>query len=126
MTGHRLTGVPLVSIVVPTHLSEPPFRAETLASVVAQERANWEVMVDDGSPDAGALAELGAVDRRIRVVRQERGGSPAPATSVWSMPVASWWPPSTTTTCGTPVTSRRRSTPSPPTLMRSPPSPRVT
>jgi glycosyltransferase involved in cell wall biosynthesis len=60
---------------VPTHISEPPFLAETLASVVAQERANWEVIVvDDGSPDAGALVELAAVDRRIRVVRQDRGG----------------------------------------------------
>ncbi len=66
---------PLVSIVVPTHISRPPFLAEALASVVGQEWANWEVIVvDDGSPEPEALAALAAVDRRARVVRQHRGG----------------------------------------------------
>jgi glycosyltransferase involved in cell wall biosynthesis len=64
-----------VSIVVPTHISQPPFLAETLASVIAQQWANWEVIVvDDGSPQPGTLAQLVAIDNRIRVVRQERGG----------------------------------------------------
>jgi glycosyltransferase involved in cell wall biosynthesis len=66
---------PLVSIIIPTHISRPPFLAEALASVIAQDWTNWEVIVvDDGSPDPGALAELVNVDGRIRVVRQDRGG----------------------------------------------------
>ena len=66
---------PLVSIVIPTHLSEPPFLAETLASVIGQEWATWEVIVvDDGSPDPDALRRLVSIDSRIGVVSSARGG----------------------------------------------------
>ncbi len=67
---------PLVSIIVPTHISRPPFLAEALASVIAQDWAKWEVvLVDDGCPDPLALAHLVNVDERIGVVRQDRGGT---------------------------------------------------
>jgi glycosyltransferase involved in cell wall biosynthesis len=66
---------PIVSIIIPTHLSEPPFLAETLASVIGQEWTNWEVIVvDDGSPDPDALCRLVSIDPRIGVVRSARGG----------------------------------------------------
>jgi len=66
---------PLVSIIIPTHLSEPPFLAETLASVIGQEWTNWEVIVvDDGSPDPDALSRLVSIHPRIGVVRSARGG----------------------------------------------------
>jgi glycosyltransferase involved in cell wall biosynthesis len=66
---------PLVSIIIPTHRSEPPFLAETLASVISQEWANWEVIVvDDGSPDPEALHKLVSIDPRIGVVRTASGG----------------------------------------------------
>ncbi len=66
---------PLVSIIIPTHRSAPPFLAETLASVIGQEWTNWEVIVvDDGSPDPGALCKLVSIDPRIGVVRCTRGG----------------------------------------------------
>jgi glycosyltransferase involved in cell wall biosynthesis len=67
---------PGVSIVIPTHRSDPPFLAETLASVVAQDYLDWEVVVvDDGCPDPAALAVLAQVDPRVRVVRTEGGGA---------------------------------------------------
>jgi glycosyltransferase involved in cell wall biosynthesis len=66
---------PLVSIVLPTHQSQPPFIREAVASVVAQTWTQWElVAVDDGSPDPEALGALVVVDPRIRVVRTTRGG----------------------------------------------------
>jgi glycosyltransferase involved in cell wall biosynthesis len=66
---------PLVSIIIPTHRSEPPFLAETLASVIGQEWTNWEVIVvDDGSPDPDALCKLVSIDPRIGVVRSASGG----------------------------------------------------
>jgi glycosyltransferase involved in cell wall biosynthesis len=66
---------PLVSIIIPTHVSQPPFLAETLASVIGQECADWEIIVvDDGSPDPDALCRLASIDPRIKVVRSTRGG----------------------------------------------------
>lgn len=67
---------PLVSVVIPTHLSPPPFLEEAVASVIAQTWTRWElVVVDDGSPDPDAVpALLRGVDPRVRFVRAERGG----------------------------------------------------
>ena len=63
---------PLVSIVIPTYQSNPPFLAEALASVIGQDWANWEVIVvDDGSPDPDALKTLVSVDPRVRLVRSD-------------------------------------------------------
>ena len=67
---------PLVSVIVPTHLPDPPYLGETLASVVGQEWARWEVIVvDDGSAaPTEALEELTSADPRISLVRAPKGG----------------------------------------------------
>jgi glycosyltransferase involved in cell wall biosynthesis len=66
---------PLVSVVLPTHLSEPPFIRDAVASVVDQTWTEWElVVVDDGSPDPETLAGLVGADPRVRVVRTAWGG----------------------------------------------------
>lgn len=67
---------PLVSVVLPTHLSPPPFLAEAVASVVDQTWTRWELMVvDDGSPDPDAVPALvEGVDPRVRFARVPRGG----------------------------------------------------
>jgi glycosyltransferase involved in cell wall biosynthesis len=66
----------LVGVVVPTHLPDPHYLGETLASVVAQEWANWEVIVvDDGSAASNeTLEQLVGIDRRIRLLRGPKGG----------------------------------------------------
>lgn len=69
------TTEPLVSVVLPTHLSDPPFIGEAVASVVDQTWGNWElVVVDDGSPHPDALSARVSVDPRVHLVRLTRGG----------------------------------------------------
>jgi glycosyltransferase involved in cell wall biosynthesis len=65
-----------VSVVIPTHLADPPYLGEALASLVGQEWANWEaIVVDDGSPAApGALEDLVGIDPRVSLVRAPKGG----------------------------------------------------
>jgi glycosyltransferase involved in cell wall biosynthesis len=67
---------PLVSVIVPTHLPDPPYLGETVASVVGQDWANWEVIVvDDGSAaTTERLAELIGTEPRISLVRAPKGG----------------------------------------------------
>lgn len=60
--------------VVCIFLDEERFLREAIESVVAQDFADWElVLVDDGSRDrSGAIArEFAASDRRIRVIEHE-------------------------------------------------------
>jgi len=71
-----LRAAPLVSIVVPAwgaaHLV-----GQTLASIQAQDFADWEaIVVDDGAPDdvAGAVAPFAATDPRIRFLATPHGG----------------------------------------------------
>lgn len=69
---------PAVSVVIPVYN-----RAATLpravASVLAQDFADWElILVDDGSRDGGVEAILAAGDPRIRAIRHEANrGAPA-------------------------------------------------
>ena len=72
---------PAVSVVIPMHNGANTTLEETVASVVAQTFADWEiVVVDDGSTDgSGAFASLLAERRRreglrVRVVRKANGG----------------------------------------------------
>jgi GT2 family glycosyltransferase len=67
---------PLVSVIIPTHLADPPYLGEALASVVGQEWAQWEaIVVDDGSPaPPGALERLAGADPRTSLVRGPKGG----------------------------------------------------
>lgn len=66
-----------VSILTPFYNTEALFE-ETVQAVFQQTFQNWEwVIVDDGSPDAEAVARLAEVasrDPRIRVIRQENAG----------------------------------------------------
>ena len=69
---------PAVSVVIPAYN-----RAATLpravASVLAQDFADWElIVVDDGSADGSAEAALACGDRRLRVIRHPvNRGAPA-------------------------------------------------
>jgi GT2 family glycosyltransferase len=67
---------PLVSVIVPTHLVDPPYLGEALASVIGQDWANWEVIVvDDGSAaPTETLEKLTIVDPRITLLRAPKGG----------------------------------------------------
>jgi GT2 family glycosyltransferase len=68
---------PLVSVIIPTHLADPPFLREALASVIDQEWAQWEaIVVDDGSSGLpGTLENLAAVDPRVSLVRSPKSGA---------------------------------------------------
>ncbi len=69
---------PLFSIVTPVY--DPPVDVlrETVASVLAQDFRDWElILVDDCSPNPDVrevLAELAASDPRIRVIERETNG----------------------------------------------------
>ena len=54
-----------MSVIVPTHLADPPYLGETLASVVGQEWARWEVIVVNNGSAAPTetLEELTSIDR---------------------------------------------------------------
>lgn len=68
-----------VSIVIAAYNRED-YLPETIESVLAQTRSDWElVIVDDGSTDRtlAAAQTFAQRDRRIRVVHQENGGGAA-------------------------------------------------
>lgn len=69
-------GMDLVSIVIPAHNAET-YLSETLESALQQTYPNCEVIVvDDGSTDSTPII-LATFGSRIRVIRQENGGSAA-------------------------------------------------
>ncbi len=66
-----MTGVPEVSVVVPTHNRSRLLR-ETLRSVLWQRDADFEVVViDDGSHDDTVEVLAGLADARVRTVRHD-------------------------------------------------------
>jgi len=75
-TPFELTDPPLVSVVVPHH-NQPELIWPTLASIVEQDYPNLEiVLVDDGSTDEAAIANLRRLEahewgRPFKLVRQE-------------------------------------------------------
>ncbi|AWK90283.1 glycosyltransferase family 2 protein [Azospirillum thermophilum] len=70
---------PLVSIVIPAFNRAHTLR-RAIASVLAQEIADWElIVVDDGSSDGSADIPLSYNDPRIRVLRHERNRGAAAA-----------------------------------------------
>ncbi|MDO8848052.1 MAG: glycosyltransferase family 2 protein [Coriobacteriia bacterium] len=74
-----LSGVPAVSIVTAAYNAASTL-AETVSSVFAQTRPDWElVIVDDGSTDATRQIAAGfaAEDPRVRVVSQANAGTAA-------------------------------------------------
>jgi glycosyltransferase involved in cell wall biosynthesis len=66
---------PGFSIVVPVHDGARWLR-ETVRSVVAQTRGDWElIVVDDGSSDGSAAIAARSGDRRVQVIRQDNAGA---------------------------------------------------
>lgn len=70
----RRTPSPAISFIVPAYNAEHTLR-DTLESVVAQSRTDWEaIVVDDGSTDGTAQIAMGFGDARVTVVRQGNTG----------------------------------------------------
>lgn len=61
---------PLVSIVVPCFRSNGSYLVELIDSVLAQSYARWELLLVDGSPEDGVVAQAvaKASDGRIRII----------------------------------------------------------
>ena len=75
---------PLVSVVMPLY-NAAAHVGQAIASVEVQTMTAWElVVVDDGSTDDGAriVEEIGARDRRIHLIRQERNAGAAVARNI--------------------------------------------
>ena len=67
--------MPTVSVIIPAYNSGP-YLDEAVQSVIAQTFTDWEcIVVDDGSTED--LSRIGKMDRRVRLVRQENGGTSA-------------------------------------------------
>jgi len=77
--------LPLISVLTPVHDTPEAFLREMVTSVLDQVYANWELcLVDDASSRpglAGLLAELVALDPRIRLRRLEDNGGISVATN---------------------------------------------
>lgn len=75
LAGPGMTEVPAISVVLPTY-NHLRFLPDAIADIVAQTRADWElIVVDDGSTDGTpAWLEAARLDARVRVLRQERAG----------------------------------------------------
>jgi glycosyltransferase involved in cell wall biosynthesis len=68
---------PFISICIPTYNRER-FLAEAVASALAQDYPQFEVLVvDDGSTDGTEAIVRAYTDPRLRYVRQDNGGRPA-------------------------------------------------
>ena len=78
-------GQPLISILVPVYKTPLWALRRCVGSVLAQDRADWELcLVDDASGDAplsAYLGELERLDRRIKVGALERSGGISAATN---------------------------------------------
>ncbi|WP_203071451.1 glycosyltransferase family 2 protein [Falsiroseomonas ponticola] len=76
---------PLLSIAMPAHETPPALLRQAIASLKAQTYPHWELcVVDDASPSGhveALLAEMAAVDPRIRWRRRTRNGHIARATN---------------------------------------------
>jgi glycosyltransferase involved in cell wall biosynthesis len=69
-----MSTTPLITIVLPTHI-KGPYLDETLASVLNQTCADWElILVDDGSSQHDELAAAVDIDPRMTIVRHPHGG----------------------------------------------------
>src|SRR5581483_4950061 len=71
--------MPLVSIIMPSWNVER-FIEETIHSVQAQTFGDWELLIaDDCSTDRtpAIIAEIGARDPRVKLIRMPKNGGPA-------------------------------------------------
>ncbi len=72
-----LAAPPKVSIVMPTR-NRAAMLPKAIGSVLAQDYANWELLVvDDGSEDDTAAVVQGFADPRIRYIRSDGSGAAA-------------------------------------------------
>ena len=72
-----MLSLPRVSVVIPTY-NRAPLVGQAIESVRAQRMGEFElIVVDDGSTDdtQAVLHALAAAEPRLRIVRQENGGS---------------------------------------------------
>ncbi len=70
----QMKGSPLVSIVTPAYKAEG-FIGATIESVIAQDYAQWEmIVVDDHSPDGGAevVRRYASIDARVKLVQLKK------------------------------------------------------
>src|SRR5689334_15629547 len=69
------TAAPAVSVIVPAY-NVAHLLGETLASIQAQTRGDWEaIVIDDGSPDdVVSVFTRFAHDPRFRLLRTDNGG----------------------------------------------------
>ena len=86
---------PLVSLVVPLYATPPAFLHACVASALDQPYRRLElVLVDDGSPDPGVLAQArayAAQDARVRVVARPGNGGVSAATNTGLAEAAGAW-----------------------------------
>jgi GT2 family glycosyltransferase len=87
-----VTAAPRVSVLTPAYNGEA-FIGEALASLRAQTVRDFEVLVvDDGSTDGthALVAAQALVDARIRLYRQDNGGTQAARNTALSMARGAW------------------------------------
>jgi glycosyltransferase involved in cell wall biosynthesis len=85
-----MSGVPLVSVVIPAYNSARTIR-DTVWSALRQENVQVEVIVvDDGSSDDTADVVAGIEDPRVRLVRQPNGGAPSARNTGIQHAVGDW------------------------------------
>ncbi len=81
--GNRADG-PRFSVLTPVHDPPPAVLEQTIASVLGQSYADWELcLFDDGSTDPSVIELLrrATADPRVRLDRSERAGGIAAATN---------------------------------------------
>lgn len=81
-----------VSILIAAHDAQATL-ADTLASVQAQQMADWEaIVVDDGSRDgtAAVVTRFAKDDPRIRLVQQPQGGAAAARNTALAQATGEW------------------------------------
>ena len=79
MRQNSSTSQPIVSVIIPAFNAEATL-AQTIQSVFAQTRGDWEmIVVDDGSSDAttSIVAHYAHLNRRVRLISQSNKGPSA-------------------------------------------------
>ncbi|WP_428334133.1 oligosaccharide flippase family protein [Novosphingobium sp.] len=79
------TGGPPISVVIALYNKRADI-ADTIASVLRQTHADFElIVIDDGSTDRGGEVVAGFADPRIRLMRQDNQGAAAARNAGWQM-----------------------------------------
>ncbi|SEO30742.1 Glycosyltransferase, GT2 family [Pseudorhodobacter antarcticus] len=74
----RLSGGPMLSVIVPVYNTDPALLQEMIDSVTSQSYSNWELCIaDDASPNPrikDVLSKAAESDTRIRIVFRDENG----------------------------------------------------